>query len=70
MEKLLHQSAFFLTALGAINWGLVGLFEFNVVTSLLGPYPQIVQIVYLVIGVSAVYTFLTHTHDCKMCAQK
>ncbi|WP_412708619.1 DUF378 domain-containing protein [Candidatus Rickettsia kedanie] len=44
--------------MGAINWGLVGLFNFNLVTLLFGSFPIIVTILYIIIGFCGVYSFL------------
>lgn len=68
--KWLHMSAFTLVVVGALNWGLVGLFGLNLVQSLLGTIPALEQIVYIVIGASAVYIFATHPKDCKICGGK
>ena len=65
--KALHMVAFTLAMIGAINWGLIGLFQFNLVTTLLGG-TGLENIVYILIGASAVYVFATHKGDCKMCA--
>lgn len=43
-----------LTFIGAINWGLVGIFGFDLVAWLFGPATMITNIVYAVIGVAAV----------------
>lgn len=62
----LHVFAFVLTVVGALNWGLVGLFNYNLVTSLLG-MGGLTQLVYVLVGLSAVYLVLTHSSDCKAC---
>ncbi|MDD4628821.1 MAG: DUF378 domain-containing protein [Candidatus Peribacteraceae bacterium] len=48
-----------LTIIGALNWGLVGIGNFlnrdlNVVTMLLGSWPMVVSIVYVLVGLGAV----------------
>ncbi len=68
--KVLHMTAFILMAVGAINWGLVGLFNFNVVTAILGGFPMITSLVYVLVGISGVYILITHKKDCKICAGK
>lgn len=68
--KTLHMAAFTLTVLGAINWGLIGLFNFNLVNVLLSGMPQIEQLVYIVVGISAVYILVMHPSDCKTCMMK
>ena len=67
--KALHAVVFLLTVVGALNWGLVGAFNFNLVTSLLGSYPQVVQVVYILIGVSALVLVAGHKKDCKICGK-
>lgn len=41
--------------LGAINWGLVGLMNLNLVMSLLGEGSMLAKIVYAIIGLSGLY---------------
>lgn len=50
--------AWWVTVLGAVNVGLTAL-SFNVVELVFGSWPQLVQIVYLLIGVSGLYLLLT-----------
>jgi hypothetical protein len=52
--------AWILVLVGALNWGLVGLgnllgFQGNVVEMLLGSWPTVENIVYVLVGVSAVF---------------
>ena len=44
-----------LVIVGAINWGLVGLFDLNLVTFLFGGVPALVTIVYLVVGLAGLW---------------
>ena len=44
-----------LLIVGGLNWGLVGLFKFNLVTSLLGNDTLFSTIVYVLVGVAALY---------------
>ncbi len=71
--KALHMVAFILLAIGGLNWGLVGLGYFagsdwNLVHMILGFSPMVEWAVYVLVGVSAVWVFLTHKKDCKMCS--
>ena len=43
-----------LTFIGAINWGLVGIFGFNLVSWLFGPATLVSNIVYAIVGTAAV----------------
>ncbi len=68
-EKMLHMVAFTLLLVGGLNWGLVGLFNLNLVSSLLG-MGMLEKLVYILVGVSAVYVAATHRNDCKICSKK
>jgi uncharacterized membrane protein YuzA (DUF378 family) len=71
--KVLHMIAFLLLAIGGINWGLIGLGGFagsdwNVVGMILGSWPMLEWIVYILVGVSAVWILVGHKKDCKICS--
>ncbi len=51
----LNTGALILTLIGGLNWGLIGIADFNAVTFLLGRVPLLVTIVYGLVGVSALY---------------
>ena len=42
--------------IGALNWGLVGAFRLDFVQTILGTSPGLVQLVYILIGLSGLYT--------------
>ena len=44
-----------LLTIGGLNWGLVGLFDFNLVATIFGDASVMSRIVYVVVGLSAVY---------------
>lgn len=44
-----------LLIIGGINWGLVGLFGFNLVEAIFGVGSFLTSIIYLVVGLSAIY---------------
>lgn len=67
--KILHVVAFLLAVVGALNWGLVGLFNFNLVEAVLGSAPGLIKVVYILVGVSAVYIGATHMKDCRVCSK-
>lgn len=65
--KIVHMTAFALVIVGALNWGLVGLFEFNLVAALLGSMPMVEKVVYILVGAAAVFEAATHLTNCKTC---
>lgn len=48
-----------LLIVGGINWGLVGLFDFDLVAALFGQMSLLSRIVYVVVGLCALYTIYT-----------
>lgn len=61
MEKnTVDYIALILLIVGGLNWGLVGLFKFDLVAAIFGT-SILASIVYILVGISAVYTiyFLT-----------
>lgn len=68
--KILHQVAFVLTIVGALNWGFVGLFNLNLVEAILGVGTSLTMIIYILVGISAVYIAATHMNTCTYCMSK
>lgn len=61
-----------LIIVGALNWGLVGLGGFmggnwNLVNMILGSWPQVEWLVYILVGLSGAYELIVHKKNCKMC---
>jgi uncharacterized membrane protein YuzA (DUF378 family) len=44
-----------LLIVGGLNWALVGLFEFDLVAAIFGPMSLLSRIVYVVVGLAAVW---------------
>jgi len=57
--KIIDILAYILLLVGALNWGLVGLFGFDLVASLFGPMTLFSRMVYALVGLAAVYDILT-----------
>ena len=64
--KALHMVAFILLIIGGLNWGLTAL-GWNVVNMILGSWPMVEQIVYILVGLSAIYEVVCHKQICKAC---
>ncbi len=65
--KALHMVTFILLVVGGLNWLLVGAFSFDLVAALLGAGSLWSKIVYILVGLSAVWTIVTHKKSCKDC---
>ena len=48
-----------LMIIGGLNWGLVGLFNFDLVATIFGDMSLIARIVYVLVGLSALYSVFT-----------
>lgn len=66
--KALHMIAFILLVIGGLNWGLVGAFQFNLVDKILGNWMWLENLVYILVGLSAILLAVTHKKDCKACS--
>jgi len=47
-----------LVIVGGLNWGLVGLFNFNLVSALFSDMSALSRIVYVLVGISAVWQIM------------
>lgn len=55
--KSLDVTAFILVIIGAINWGLMGFFQFDVIAFLFGSSSSwLSRIVYALVGLSGIYS--------------
>ena len=60
--KILSYIALTLVIIGALNWGLIGIFGFNLVAAIFGDMTLMSRIIYSLVGVSAIVTALTIHH--------
>ncbi len=63
--RILGIIAAILLVIGGLNWGLVGLFDFNIVQYLFSS-AAVVKGIYIAIGLSAIY----YLCQCKQCCRK
>lgn len=56
---------FVLILVGAVNWGLVGLFSFDLVGTIFGSMSILSRIIYILVGVSGVYMIFNCKKMCK-----
>lgn len=56
--RVLHGIALILVIIGALNWGMVGFFQINVVSSIFGgDAAAISRIIYAVVGLAGLWCF-------------
>ncbi len=53
--KIIDKIALLLIVIGAINWGLIGLFNFNLVDTIFGTASLISKIIYVLVGISGLW---------------
>ncbi len=53
--KVIDTIALILIIIGAINWGLIGLFNFNLVDTIFGAMSIISRIIYILVGISGLW---------------
>jgi uncharacterized membrane protein YuzA (DUF378 family) len=44
-----------LVVVGAINWGLIGAFDWDLVNTIFGSWPMVVRIVYILVGLAGLW---------------
>lgn len=62
-KNALDWIALVLVIVGGLNWGLVGLLNFDLVQAVLGSIPMLAKAVYILVGLSAVYMVYFATKD-------
>ena len=53
--KVIDKIALVLIIIGAINWGLIGFFNFNLVAVIFGEMTWISRIIYALVGISGLW---------------
>lgn len=53
--KIIDKIALALIIIGAINWGLIGIFGFNLVAAIFGDMTIFARIIYALVGVSGLW---------------
>lgn len=63
--KTLDITALVLVIIGAINWGLIGFFQFDLVATLFGTMSTFSRVVYAIVGIAGLYaiSFLGKDRD-------
>lgn len=53
--KVIDKIALILVIIGAINWGLIGIFNFNLVDTIFGTMSIVSRIIYILVGISGLW---------------
>ena len=76
--KILHFIAMLLIVIGALNWGLIGFFQYDLISEMFGGMDmQAARVIYGLVGLAGLYgiTLLCNCCGCKcgpkcMCCKK
>ena len=63
--ETLQKIALVFTIIGALNWGLIGLFNFNLVEAIFGDLNLIKSLIYIIVGICGIINiglFFAHIH--------
>lgn len=56
--RILNVITLVLLIVGGLNWGLVGLFDFDLVAALFGEMSTLSRVVYVLVGLSALWQLI------------
>ena len=56
--RAINSVTLLLLIVGGLNWGLVGLFDFDLVAALFGEMSTLSRVVYVLVGLSALYQLI------------
>ena len=63
--KAIDYIVLVLVIIGAINWGLIGFFNFNLVSFLFGSMTWLSRIIYAIVGICGIYLLSFYTRTGK-----
>lgn len=61
--KFINIIALLLVIIGAINWGLIGFFQFDLVATIFGDMSIFSRIIYSIIGICGLYSISFFAKD-------
>jgi uncharacterized membrane protein YuzA (DUF378 family) len=65
--KVLDIIAAVLLIIGGLNWGVMGVSDMNVISSIFGSQQVLLHIIYILVGLSAVYSIIQWRSICHRC---
>ena len=63
-NKVLDCIALTLAIIGAVNWGLIGFFSFDLVALIFGNMSWISRVIYALVGISGLYLLSFYLYAC------
>ena len=66
-KKSAHSITFILLVIGGLNWLVLALFNWEVGDLFGGMHSVVAKIIYILVGLSALYEIFTHGSRCREC---
>lgn len=66
-NKTVHMVAFILLVVGGLNGLFVALFNLDIINMVLGSWPMLIKVFYVLVGLGAIYEIVGHKGRCTMC---
>lgn len=63
----LHMITFTLLVIGGLNWLLLAIFDWEIGQVFGGMDAMVSRVIYVLVGLSAIFEFATHGGRCKAC---
>ena len=60
------KTCLLLMVIGGLNWGLVGLFDFDLVAFLFGPMTMLSRVVYILVGLASIWAVVDYYYTPKI----
>lgn len=70
MYNFFKYGSYVLVLIGALNWGLIGAFDFDLVSAIFGVDTLLTNLTYILVGLSAIVSFITvmmHQKEHQVC---
>ena len=61
--RALKIICYILVLIGALNWGLVGIFNYNLVSAIFGDMTFMTRLIYILVGVASIISVITTYRD-------
>ncbi|RDU24985.1 DUF378 domain-containing protein [Anaerosacchariphilus polymeriproducens] len=61
--KTLNIITLILVIIGAVNWGLIGLFRYDLVSSIFGDMSVLTRTIFGIVGIAGLYAFSFFARD-------
>ncbi len=66
--KALHMVSFILLVIGGLNWLVLAIFNWDIGQLFGGMEASVSRVIYVLVGLAAIYELVTHKGNCKTCS--